>query len=70
MLILALTQALISGNSANELREALGLRAQNVGVRSIRLVWDQPIGLNAQARIGYIIRYRLENSTRLVYCIL
>lgn len=61
---LALTQALIADGSSNEIREPLGLHAQSIGARSIRLKWDLPIGVNPATKLSYSVFYRVEGSSR------
>jgi hypothetical protein len=56
-----LTQALIAEGS-NQLREPLGLHAQSIGARSIRLKWDAPVGLNPAARLTYSVFYKMEGG--------
>ncbi|KAI6182409.1 hypothetical protein M3Y97_00377300 [Aphelenchoides bicaudatus] len=61
----ALTQALLADGSSTEIREPLGLHAQSVGARTLRLKWDPPFGTTD--KLSYSVLYRVEgNSNDLV----
>ncbi|KAI6215854.1 hypothetical protein M3Y94_00434000 [Aphelenchoides besseyi] len=57
----ALTQALIADNQDQHILPApVGLQAQSVGSKSLRLKWNPPFGLTDD--VTYKIRYREDNS--------